>query len=168
VQALGRKTEKYLRAGVVTGGDSALTEYEVREIRRGIQATAGHERWVIDLKPSRAGGEPPAVERPGYFHVGIHQDERKLTVSLSGRGSFSFNKKRVIAALKKSPLVSEVSLLPPVDPEVWIFSIQMKTPFEVEVFELSAPARVILDVRAQKEKRSLPIKGEEDGVDHEG
>lgn len=139
-----RKKGDYIRDGIIQGGDKKITEVSIKEIRRA--PNKGFERIVIDLEGSR-GGEPVAIERPPYYQVAVSPEEKRIIFTIWGDPKLSFNAKKVIAALKKSPLIQSVELLPRVEKESWTFVIGLKEGKPVEVFELSNGVRIITDIR---------------------
>jgi hypothetical protein len=158
----GRKTEAYVKDGVVVGGDRAITHSVVRDIRRADNSQ--YERVVIDLEGTM-NGEPAAVPRPPFFQAAITPDERRIVLSIWGQPELKFDSARVLGSFKKSRAVSKVELLPKVDDQVWSFALNLRTDARVEVFELGAPTRIILDIRSDTPKslsahavRSAPRK----------
>ncbi len=143
----GKKTKFYLRDGMITGGDRAIDEVVVKDIRRGSNP-AGFERIVIDLEGTRA-GEPTAIPRPPYYQVSVTPDEKRLVFSLWGNPKLSFDSKRVVAEFKKSKVVDSIELFPRLEEHVWTFAMDMKKQHPVEVFELTNPVRIILDVKTK-------------------
>lgn len=142
-----KKTKFYLRDGMVTGGDRAIDEVVVKDIRRGVNP-AGFERIVIDLEGTKS-GETAAIDRPPYYQVSVTPDEKRLVFSLWGNPKLSFDSKRVVAAFKKSKVVDAIQLYPRLEEHVWTFAMDMKKQRPVEVFELSNPVRIILDVKTK-------------------
>jgi hypothetical protein len=140
----GKKTGTYIHDGLVTGGDQAVDEVVVKDIRRAVNP--GFERIVVDLAGTR-NGEPVAIERPPYYQVSVNPDENRIEVSVWGKPRLTFNSGKVSASFKKSSVVKGVSLLPPLDPDVWTFVAELKGVHPVEVFELSNPVRIIVDIK---------------------
>lgn len=145
-----KKTKFYVRDGLIVGGDQAIDEVTVRNIRRA--PNAGFERIVIDLDGNR-NGESVAIPRAPYFQVSVTPDEQRIVVTVYGRPKLKFNAPQVLAAFRKSATVKSVQLLPRVEDNAWTFVLEMKAPHPVEVFELSGPTRVILDVQTRVAKR---------------
>ncbi len=141
-----KKTKFYLKDGLVTGGDRAITETTVRDIRRA--SNAGFERIVIDLEGTR-NGEAAALKRAPYFQVAVSPEEKRLVVTLWGNPKLAFQAQKVVTAFKKSKVVERVELLPRVEDDIWTFVVALRDPTPVEVFELTDPARIILDVKSQ-------------------
>lgn len=142
--AEGKKTERYLSDGLYTGGDRRIDEVAITEIRRA--TNKGFERIVIDLEGSRK-GEPVAIPRPPYYQVAVSPEERRLVFTIWGRPRLDFNAKKVIQAFRKSAVVERVELLPRLEEHSWTFALSLKSGKSVEVFELTNPVRVILDIR---------------------
>jgi hypothetical protein len=142
--AQAKKSGAYVRDGVVTGGDQAVTGVVVRDIRRA--PNAGFERIVIDLQGNRD-GEPVAIERPPYYQVSVNPDEKRLIFTVWGKPKLAFDSKRVLAAFRKSASILNLTLLPLLEPDSWTFVAELKSGSPIEVFELSNPVRIIIDVR---------------------
>jgi hypothetical protein len=139
-----KKTQNYLKDGLFTGGDQAIQNVVIKGIRRA--ANTGFERIVIDLEGYLA-GEPAAIARAPYYQVAVSPEEKRLIVSVWGDPQLQFDAKTVIKNFKKSPWISEVELLPKVEPQFWSFVFHLKAEASVEVFELRDPVRIILDVK---------------------
>jgi hypothetical protein len=139
-----KKVGAYVRDGVITGGDSVIDGVIVKDIRRA--PNAGFERIVIDLEGSRE-GEPVAIQRPPYYQVAVNPDEKRLVFTVWGKPKLDFDAKRVMNAFKKSRVVQNIQLLPSLENDSWSFVAELKGENPVEVFELSNPVRIILDVR---------------------
>ena len=139
------KTDAYVRDGLITGGDRAVSEVVIKDIRRA--SNSGYERIVIDLEGNR-NGEPVAIERAPYFQVSITPDEKRLVVTLFGKPKLGFDPQKVLAAFKKSAVIERIVLLPALDEGSWTFSLELKSGRPVEVFELASPVRLIMDIRS--------------------
>jgi hypothetical protein len=145
--AEGKKSQFYIRDGLVVGGDKAIDQVVVRDIRRA--ANSGFERIVVDLEGLN-NGETVGIPRPPYYQIAVSPDERRLVMTLWGRPKLAFDSKKVIAAFKKSVVVQNVVLLPTLEENTWTFAFELKKGQPVEVFELTNPTRVIIDVRTKK------------------
>lgn len=139
-----KKTQTYVRDGLITGGDKAINEFVVKDIRRA--TNTGYERVVIDLEGNR-NGEPAAIERAPYYQVAVTPDEKRMVVTVFGRSRLGFDSKRIQGVFKKSAVVEKLVLLPTLEDGSWTFAFEMKGSHPVEVFELSNPVRVIVDIR---------------------
>lgn len=142
-----RKTQTYLKDGMITGGDRAIHSVIVKDIRRA--ANAEFERIVIDLEGNR-NGEPVAIQRPSYYQVSVTPDEKRVVTTLFGNPRLIMDPKKVIASFKKSPAIQGVHLYPVVTDDSWTFSFDLKGESPVEVFELNNPARIIMDIKIKK------------------
>ncbi len=140
-----RKTKSYLRDGIFTGGDRAIGDVVVRDIRRAANPE-GYERIVIDLE-GQLGGEPAAIPRAPYFHVSVAPEQKRLLVSVWGNPRLDFNSSSVIERFRKSSVVKSIELLPKLDDQMWTFALELKADHSIEVFELQSPVRIILDVK---------------------
>lgn len=155
-----KKTQAYIRDGLITGGDKAIDEVVVKDIRRA--SNAGYERIVVDLEGS-INGEPAAISRPPYFQISVTPDERRIVFTIWGKPKLGFDSRRVVNAFKRSSVIQSVELLPRVEENTWSFVFGLKGESPVEVFELSNPVRIIMDVKgdakaAASEGAHHPVK----------
>ncbi len=145
--AEAKKNNFYVRDGMVVGGDRSVDQVIIKDIRRA--ANPAYERVVIDLEGNR-GGEPTAIPRPPYYQVAVTPDEKRLIVTVFGAPRLNFDSGKVAAAFRKSKAFREITLLPAIEKDTWTFAFEMKNVAPVEVFELSNPVRIIIDVKASK------------------
>ena len=104
-----KKTQSYVQDGLIVGGDKAIDDVLVKDIRRAMNP--GFERIVIDLEGNQ-NGESVQIQRPPYFQFAVSPDERRLTATLWGHPKLGFASKKVIAAFKRSSVIKNVVLLP--------------------------------------------------------
>lgn len=147
----GKKTQVYIKDGLFVGGDRAIDDVIVKDIRRA--ANPGYDRIVIDLEGNRQ-GEPSAVERPPYYQVAVSPEEKRLVFTVWGSPKLQFDSKKVVAAFKKSTVIEKVELFPRLEDDSWTFSMNLRAGTPVEVFELSNPIRIIVDVKTPKAARA--------------
>jgi hypothetical protein len=141
-----KKTKVYIQDGLFVGGDRAIDQIIVKDIRRA--PNVGFERLVIDLDENNA-NESIHVKRPPYFQVAISPDEKRLVFTLWGHPQFAFNSRKVLAAFKRSQVVERITLFPRLEDEMWSFVLELKNGKKaVEVFELSNPVRIIVDIKS--------------------
>src|SRR5689334_6769975 len=76
-----KKTGVFVQDGIIRGGDQAINEVTVKDIRRA--NNSGFERIVIDLEGTR-NGKTVAIPRPPYFQMSVTPSENRLTVSIWG------------------------------------------------------------------------------------
>jgi hypothetical protein len=142
-----KKSKAYVRDGLIVGGDRNIDGVIVKNIRR--SANKGFERIVIDLEANQ-NGEPAAIQRPPYYQLAVTPDERRLVVTLWGKPKLSFDSKKVLADFKKSSVIENIVLLPRLEDNSWTFVFELRRGFPVEVFELTKPVRLILDIQQKK------------------
>lgn len=82
--------------------------------------------------------------------MAVTPDERRLIFTLWGNPKLGFNPKKVLSAFKNSSVIQSISLLPQLENELWMFVLELKTDSAVEVFELTNPLRVIMDIQQKK------------------
>lgn len=139
-----RKNLAYIRDGLIIGGDQAVNEFVVKDIRRA--PNKGFERIVINLEGNQ-NGEPSAISRAPYFQIAVTPDEKRLVFNLYGRPKLGFDSRKVIQGFKKSSLVQNVVLLPRLEEDVWTFVLELRQGTPVEVFELGNPVRLVVDMK---------------------
>ena len=139
-----QKTRFYVPDGLVVGGDEAIDDVVVLDIRHAVKK--GFERMVIDLEGNR-NGESASINRPPYYHVAVSPVMNRLVFTIWGKPKLAFDAKKVKDSFKGSKLVKKVELLPVLERDRWSFIVHLKDHQSVEVFELSDPVRVIADIR---------------------
>jgi hypothetical protein len=154
--AQAKKTEAYLRDGLITGGDEAINEVSVKDIRRA--SNAGYERIVIDLEGTKS-GEAAAIPRPPFYQISVTPDERRIVVTIWGKPKLNFDSKKVVNAFKRSSVIQNVELMPRVEEKTWTFVFGLKGESPVEVFELSNPVRIIMDIKADPKAKAAAEHG---------
>ena len=109
VTASGKKTNHFIKEGIITGGDRMINDVIVLDIRHG--GKGGFERIVLDVEGNHQ-GEPVAVERPPYYQVRVSPIEKMLVYTVWGGPKLAFDPKKVLKAFKKSRFVKKVELYP--------------------------------------------------------
>jgi len=142
--AQGRKTGNYVQDGLVTGGDQAINDVVVKDIRRAVNP--GFERMVIDIQGTKS-GEEAAIARPPYYQISVNPDENRLIITIWGKPRLELHSKKIMTEMKKSSVIQSLELLPPMDANSWTFVANLKAKHPVEVFELVNPVRVIVDIK---------------------
>lgn len=135
-EALPKKTESYLKEGVITGGDREVHSGIVKDVRRA--TNGGFERVVIDLD----------AEKAPYYQAAIDPTSRRILVTIFGSPKLAINAKKIVDQFRASPLVGRVEFFPLVEEDSWTFALYLKAAVPVEVFELTAPTRIIFDLKA--------------------
>lgn len=141
-----RKNSAYLKHGLFVGGDRDITDVVVSGIRH--SKGADYERLVVDLVGNKQ-GDPVAIQRPPYYQIAVNPELRRLMVTIWGKMKLEFDPLKAISITKKSNVLSGLSLFPLLEQDRWSFEIKMKDEAPVEVFELSDPVRIIVDVRGK-------------------
>lgn len=145
--AENRKTQTYIKDGLIVGGDQAIQDVVVKDIRRAKNPL--FERIVVDLEGNQA-GEPSAIQRPPYYQVAVTPDEKRLVFTVYGKPKLGLDAKKVNSEFKHSEWVQGIQLYPKIERDSWTFALEMKSGQAVEVFELADPVRVIIDIRNSK------------------
>lgn len=155
-----RKSSAYLKHGLFVGGDRDITDVVVSGIRH--SKGTDYERVVIDLVGNKQ-GDPVAIQRPPYYQIAVNPELRRLVVTLWGKMKLEFDPLKTSSIGQKSNVLKGLSLFPLLEQDRWSFEIKMKSEAPVEVFELSDPVRIIVDVRNAvaakgRQAKSTPAK----------
>jgi len=139
-----RKTSVYMNDGVFVGGDAVVDNVSFKNIRH--SNNSKFERVVLDIEGNQS-GLPAELKRPPYYQIAMEPDRKRIMVTVWGAVGIDFNKKQVIDSFKKSALVKRINVLPQLETDRWSFVLDMKKDRPIEVFELSQPTRVVLDIK---------------------
>jgi hypothetical protein len=154
-EALPKKTESYLKDGIISGGDREVHSSIVKDVRRA--TNGGFERIVVDIDSEKA----------PYYQAAIDPAQRRILVTVFGSPKLAINAKKIVEQFRKSPVVARVEFYPIVEDDSWTFALYLRAAVPVEVFELTAPTRIIFDLKAGaammaelpiKEKHEKPVK----------
>jgi hypothetical protein len=135
----------YIKEGLITGGDRAIDDVTIVNIRHANQKE--FERIVLDIDGNKSTG-PVALERPPYYQFDVSPEMKRIVVTVFGKPKLKFSADAVKKAFARSHLVKSVDLIAPVEKDRWTFVLNLAKKSPVEVFELSNPVRVILDIKA--------------------
>lgn len=135
-EALPKKTETYLKEGIISGGDRETQFGIIKDVRRA--TNGGFERVVIDLDADQA----------PYYQAAIEPNQRRIVITVFGSPKLALNAKKIVEQFKKSPLVTRIDFFPLVEEDSWTFALYLKAAVPVEIFELTSPTRIILDLKA--------------------
>jgi len=135
-EALPKKTETYLKEGLFSGGDREIQSGIVKDVRRA--TNGGFERIVIDID----------AEKAPYYQAAIDPAQRRILITIFGSPRLAINAKKIVEQFRKSPVVSRVEFFPLVEEDSWTFALYLRAAVPVEVFELTAPTRIIFDLKA--------------------
>jgi hypothetical protein len=136
-QALKVKRDVYLAEGAISGGDRLVSDVKVTNVRIAANP-AGFDRVVVDFSKA---------ERPPFFLVENDPSNRRVNITLYGRIKTDFSTQSAMQAARKTRTLSAVDFLPMVEADRWMFILASKKAMKTEVFELSSPARLIIDLK---------------------
>jgi hypothetical protein len=142
-QALHVKKDVYITEGGVSGGDRNSSDFRVNQVRVAANP-AGYDRVVIEMK-GNDGGEKSALSRPPFYIVDVKK--KKIDITVFGKPKLEFSTQSVIQAAKKTKTIARVDFIPIVSADRWTWSIETQVPVKTEVFELTDPARIIIDLK---------------------
>src|SRR5271156_350348 len=103
--AENRKTQTYIKDGLIVGGDQAIQDVVVKDIRRAKNPM--FERIVVDLQGNQ-GGEPAAIQRPPYYQVAVTPDEKRLVFTIFGKPKLQLDAKKISAEFKHSQWIQGI------------------------------------------------------------
>ena len=145
-QALKVKKDAYVGEGSISGGDRNSADFRVSQIRIAPDAKKGYDRVVVELS-GNSGGEKSNLARPPFFLVELDGANHRVNVTVYGKPKLDFSTQMAIQAAKKTKTISKLKFIPLVNPDRWTWSIETQTPVKAEVFELTDPARMIIDLK---------------------
>ncbi len=137
-QALKVKKNAYLSEGSFSGGDGANTDFHVSQIRVAANP-AGYDRLVIEVEP--ASGRPP------FYMIENDPSNKRVQVTLYGKAKLDFSSQTALQQAKKTKHISKLEFLPLLGSDRFTFVIKTQVPVKTEVFELSQPSRIIIDLK---------------------
>lgn len=142
--AEAKKSDHYIKEGLITGGDGAIQNVALQDLR--FSKNAKYERLVLDLDvksvPNGAG-----IARPPFYQVELTPELKRVVVTVFGQVKYALNPARSVKAARASNLIKKIEFLPQVMSDRSSFVLHLKKPIGIEVFELSQPTRVIVDIR---------------------
>jgi len=136
-QALKLKKNLYVSEGSISGGDRTQSDFKVVSVRIAANP-AGYDRLVIDLANAK---------RPPFFMVQNDPTTHRIVVTLYGKAKLDFSSQTSIQSAKKTKSIKNLEFIPLVEADRWMFSVQVQGSVKSEVFELSDPARIIIDLK---------------------
>lgn len=144
-QALKLKKDFYLGEGAFTGGDRTSSDFTVTNVRVAANP-AGFDRVVIDLSGNQL-GEKSQLSRPPFYLVEIDPADKRILVTLYGKPKLDFSTMSSAQSVKKSKLISSLEFTPMANKDRWTWVIHTRQTVKAEVFELTSPARIIIDLK---------------------
>jgi len=146
-----QKRNLYFNNALFVGGDGSLRGIILQDITCSSQKD--HERITITLEINR-NGEPLPLAKPPYYQIAIEtKSSPTLTVAIWGYPHLHFDAKKVQSSFQTIPIVQNLSLFPKLEEDHWTFSMTLAKKSALEVYELSHPARIVLDIRPFPSKR---------------
>jgi hypothetical protein len=144
-QALKLKKDFYLSEGAFTGGDRLSSDFTVSNVRVATNP-AGYDRIVIDLSGNHQ-GEKSELSRPPFYLIEVDPSDKRILVTLYGSPKLDFSTLSSIQSAKKTKRVSNLEFTPIANKDRWTWAIHTRHTAKVEVFELTNPARIIIDLK---------------------
>jgi hypothetical protein len=144
-QALMTKKNVLLGAGSFTGGDGALEDFRVTGLRAG-RSPEGYDRFVIDLIGNEKGSASP-LNRAPRFHVENIPATKKVVITLFGRPKLETSIASGQSSIRKTKFIQDMQAYPVLDDGTWTLALKTTEPVRTEVFELSQPSRIIIDLK---------------------
>jgi hypothetical protein len=144
-QALKLKKNAYTSEGSITGGSRETRDFIISQIRVAANP-AGYDRIVLEIE-GNAGGEKSAVSAPPFYLVENDPSNKLVIVTLYGKAKLDFSRQMATQQARKAKLISKLDFLAEVTEDRWTWTIHTEVPVRAEVFELSSPARIIIDLK---------------------
>ncbi len=144
-QALKVKRNAYLSEATFSGGDRKHSDFRVDQVRVAPNP-AGYDRLVIELSGNTGGLKTP-LDLPPYFMVENDPNNKRVQVTVFGKAKLDFSSQSAIQQARKAKHIARLDFIPLVDQDRWTWTIKTQVPVKAEVFELSEPARIIIDVK---------------------
>ena len=136
-QALKVKKNLYISEGSISGGDRSQSDFKVTSVRIASNP-AGYDRVVIDLANAK---------RPPFFMIQNDPGTHRVLVTLYGKAKLDFSSQTAIQAAKKTKTIKKIDFIPLVESDRWMFSVESQPGVKSEVFELTDPSRIIIDLK---------------------
>jgi hypothetical protein len=136
-QALKVKKNVYLSEGSFSGGDRLSSDFKVLNVRVAANP-GGYDRMVIDFSK---------LSRPPFFMVENDPNAHRVVVTLYGKVKLDFSTQTAIQAARKTKTIKNIDFLPIVEADRWMFVVNTQSPVKTEAFELTDPARIIIDLK---------------------
>lgn len=142
-----QKTSSWVREGLVTGGDGSVEGVVVRNVKFG-KPGQGVERIVVEL----SGPQKAVLPKAPYYQMAVTPELQQLTLTVFGSPKLQFADPKLMqtALFKKSGIFEEkMRIQDPIEKDRWNLTLPLKrsAPVAVEVFELSNPLRIVIDVK---------------------
>lgn len=144
-QALMAKKNVLLGAGAFTGGDGTIKDFRVTAMRAGT-SPEGYDRFVIDLIGNEKGMASP-LNRAPRFHVENIPGTKQVVISLFGQPKVEASIPNAQSSAKKTKFIEAVQVYPVLDDGTWTLALRTSEAVRTEVFELSKPSRIIVDLK---------------------
>jgi hypothetical protein len=136
-QALKLKKGIYLPNGSFSGGDRLSSDFQVVSVRAASNPE-GYDRLVIDFSK---------VKRPPFFLIQNDSQADRVLVTIYGKVKLDFSSQSTLQAAKKTKTLKRIDFFPLVENDRWVWAAHTQGPVKMEVFELSDPARIIIDLK---------------------
>ena len=148
-QSAFEKKNHYVDSGVIIGGfDRGIQE--LLNVRGHFDKDSRVERLVLDMAPPAKGsGRVLATERPGFFHVSVQKDKKRILVDLQNVLDKT-SEEKIKRAIKNSPYISDAKIYQDSITKNLTLELSTKQAVRVEVFELAGvgqPGRLVIDVK---------------------
>ena len=144
-----RKLNTYTDDGMIVGGHRSINHVIIKGIRHA--ENKDFDRIVIDLEGTRA-GESAAIPRPPYFQASIDKMGKTVVLHVWGRPELAFDSSQLHKSFSGSTVIEKITLYPPeLEEEIWTSSISLYEHARIEIFELTEPTRIIIDIQKKKE-----------------
>ena len=143
--ATTEKKNRYMELGVFVGGHSQ-PKLILLNVRHSLTGN-GQERIVLDMGE---GLEERPVDRPGFFHISIQKNPRRVVIDLENTEKAKVTAQQVTRLLKKSPYFSKADFYSDHRSKNLTIELSLKNRAQIEVFELVSigkSGRIVIDAK---------------------
>lgn len=145
-QAASEKQSRYVDRGVFVGGYDKGGQI-LKSLRAHFDKETKVERVVLDLSSLH---KDLAADRPGFFHISIQKDLKRILVSLENITENKVSSQGLLNSLAKSHFIKGGRFYYDEFKKNLTIELEMNKTAKVEVFELSGVkqnGRIVLDIK---------------------
>ena len=144
-QALKLKKNIYFSDSTISGGDGSVSDFRVSQIRLAANKD-GYDRIVLELQGNDSGSKS-ALTIPPFYMVENDSNNKRVLITLFGKVKQEFSRQIASQQARRTKFISHLEFLPLVDTDRWSWLVYTQVPVKAEVFELTSPSRIIIDLK---------------------
>ena len=140
VQSYTKSKQEIFSGGIMTDG------LDIGTIRLGKEGTT--TRLVFDCYKWNINSNTPSIRahETGYYTFTYEPKKRRITAIINGYRGFSALHKAKVRTFGSNPMVRKLTMEKYLDDSGFKFTIELKKNAKVNVFDLKAPGRIIVDI----------------------